>query len=45
MTVRESYVLVDEENGNVLALLGEAVKGLLDGVCLGLVVDDEVVLL
>lgn len=41
----ESYVLVDEENGNVLALLGEAVKGLFDGVRLGLVVDNEVVLL
>jgi hypothetical protein len=37
--------LVDEDNGNVLALLGEAVKGLLDGVGLGLVVYDEVVLL
>lgn len=39
------YVLVDEDNGNVLAFLGEAVKGLLDGVGLGLVVNDEVVLL
>lgn len=39
------YVLVDEENGNVLALLGEAVESLLDGVGLGLVVYDEVVLL
>lgn len=38
-------MLVDEENGNVLALLGEAVKGLFDGVRLGLVVDNEVVLL
>jgi hypothetical protein len=38
-------VLVDEDNGNVLALLGEAVKGFLDGVSLGLVVYDEVVLL
>lgn len=38
-------MLVDEENGNVLALLGEAVEGLLDGVCFGLVVYDEVVLL
>lgn len=38
-------MLVDEDNGNVLAFLGEAVKGLLDGVSLGLVVDDEVVLL
>jgi hypothetical protein len=42
---RRPYVLVDEDNGNVLAFLGEAVKGLLDGVSLGLVVDDEVVLL
>jgi len=41
----EPYVLVDEENGNVLALLGEAVKGLLDGVGFGLVVYNEVVLL
>jgi len=38
-------VLVDEENGNVLALLGEAVEGLLDGVGFGLVIYDEVVLL
>jgi len=38
-------VLVDEDNGNVLAFLGEAVKGVLDGVCLGLVVYDEIVLL
>lgn len=38
-------MLVDEDNGNVLAFLGEAVKGLLDGVSLGLVVYDEVVLL
>lgn len=38
-------MLVDENNGNVLAFLGEAVKGLLDGVSLGLVVNDEVVLL
>lgn len=38
-------MLVDEENGNVLALLGEAVESLLDGVGLGLVVYDEVVLL
>jgi hypothetical protein len=38
-------MLIDEDNGNVLALLGEAVKGLLDGVGLGLVVYDEVVLL
>jgi hypothetical protein len=42
---RRPYVLVDEDNGNVLAFLGEAVKGLFDGVSLGLVVDDEVVLL
>jgi hypothetical protein len=41
----KAYVLVDEDNGNVLAFLGEAVKGLLDGVGLGLVVNDEVVLL
>jgi hypothetical protein len=38
-------VLVDEDNGNILAFLGEAVKGLLDGVSLGFVVYDEVVLL
>jgi hypothetical protein len=38
-------VLVDKDNSNVLAFLGEAVKGLFDGVSLGLVVDDEVVLL
>ena len=38
-------MLVDEDNGNVLAFLSKAVKGLLNGVGLGLVVYDEVVLL
>lgn len=38
-------MLVDEQNGNVLSLLGKVVKGLLDGRGLGLVVDNKVVLL
>lgn len=38
-------MLVDEQNGNVLALGGEAIEGGLDGRRLGLCVDDEKVLL
>jgi hypothetical protein len=38
-------MLVDEQDGNVLALRGEAVKGGLDGSVVRLCVDDEEVLL
>ena len=38
-------MLVDQQNGNILSLLGETVKGVFDGRGLGLVVDHEVVLL
>jgi hypothetical protein len=38
-------MLVDEQDGNVLALRGEAVKGGLDGSVVCLCVDDEEVLL
>lgn len=38
-------MLVDEQNGNVLALRGEAIESGLDGRRLGLCVDNEKVLL
>ena len=38
-------MLVYQENGNVFALVGKGLKGLLDGALLGLFVDDEEVLL
>lgn len=38
-------VLVDQEDSNVLAVVGEVVEGSLDGRVLGLGVDDEEVLL
>lgn len=38
-------VLVDKQNGNVLALLGELVEGSLDSRVFGLGIDDEEVLL
>ena len=40
-----TYVLVDQQDSNVLALRGEAVKGRLDGAVLRLGVHDEEVLL
>jgi hypothetical protein len=40
-----THMLVDEQDGNVLALRGEAVKGGLDGSVVCLCVDDEEVLL
>lgn len=40
-----AYVLVDEQDGNVLALRGEALEGGLDVARLRLGVDDEEVLL
>ncbi|KAB8648493.1 hypothetical protein FH972_026149 [Carpinus fangiana] len=40
-----TYVLIDQEDRNVLALLCEGVKGFFDGLVFGLVVDDEEVLL
>jgi len=40
-----THVLVDEDNGNVLALLGESVKGTFDRGVLRLGIDDEEVLL
>jgi hypothetical protein len=40
-----THMLVDEQDGNVLALGGEAVKGGLDGSVVRLCVDDEEVLL
>lgn len=38
-------MLIDQENGNVLAVLGEAVKGVFNGRVIGLCVDDEEVAL
>lgn len=38
-------MLVDEQDSNILSLLGELLKGALDGGLLRLCVDDEVVLL
>lgn len=38
-------MLVDEKDGNVFPLLGELVEGGFDGRRLGLVIDDEEVLL
>jgi hypothetical protein len=40
-----AHVLVDEQDGNVLALVGELVEGGLDGCVVGFGVDDEEVLL
>lgn len=40
-----TYMLVDQQNGNVLALAGEAVECCLDGAVFRLGVDDEEVLL
>jgi len=40
-----TYVLVDEQNGNVLALVGELLEGGLDGRVVGFGVHDEEVLL
>ncbi len=37
--------MIDQDNGDILALRREPVKGLLDGRCLGAIVDDEEVLL
>lgn len=42
---RGTYVLVDQQNGNVLALGGEAVKGGLNGAVFRLCVHDEEILL
>lgn len=36
-----AYMLVDEENGNILSVLCEPVKCLLDGRCLGLGIDHK----
>jgi hypothetical protein len=41
----KSYVLVDQDNRNVLSLSGKRFKSALDCGCLGLGVDDKVVLL
>lgn len=40
-----TYMLVDKQNGNVLALVGEAIKGGFDGRRLGLAVHNQKVLL
>lgn len=38
-------VLVDKQNGDILALIGEAIEGCLDGRVFSLGIDDEEVLL
>lgn len=43
--VPSTYVLVDQNNGDVLPLLGELIESLLDSCVLGLAVHDQVVLL
>lgn len=38
-------MLIDQNNTNILAVLGKSFKGSLDGLCIGLVIDDKEILL